>query len=55
MNQATKQSNGYICPARGCDKKKNRRFSAIGLTMHIISKHGESYFAKRMDVKKKSR
>lgn len=30
---------GYQCPVRGCDKRRNRRFSLLGLVMHMVKKH----------------
>lgn len=48
---AQKTNHGFVCPVRGCDKKHNRRFSAMGMTMHLINKHpGE--FEKRLKIKK---
>lgn len=43
-------NRGYQCPVKGCDKKFNRKFTAKGITMHMVSKHpGE--FAKRLRLK----
>jgi len=51
---AKNKTKGYRCPVRGCDKRNNRRFTAIGLTQHIIAKHGYEEFEKRMKVKEVS-
>lgn len=51
MNQATTSKTGYICPVRKCSKKKNRKFTAKGLVMHLEALHpGE--FEKRLRLKK---
>ena len=55
MNAAQENQSGYQCPVRGCDKKKNRRFSALGLSMHIIESHGEAELINRLRAKYKSR
>lgn len=53
-NKAQYRSVGFVCPVRGCNKKRNRRFSAMGLTMHLTEMHpGE--FEKRLKVKKEKR
>ena len=53
-NAARVRNIGFICPVRGCDKKQNRRFSALGLTQHLLCKHpGE--FEKRLKIKKDKR
>lgn len=51
-NQAMTQAYGYQCPVRGCDKKHNRRFSLMGLVMHMMDKHGDDEVAKRLRAKK---
>jgi len=50
MNRATKSTKGFQCPVRGCDKKHNRFFSHLGLTMHLINKH-KGEFEKRLKLK----
>jgi hypothetical protein len=50
MNHATISLKGFQCPVKGCDKKKNRRFSLFGLAMHLRSKH-EGEFEKRLKLK----
>lgn len=56
MNLAQTTSEGLVCPVRGCDKKKNRRFTAMGLCQHIIAKHGgEKELARRLGAQYKSR
>jgi len=53
-NMAQHTSVGFVCPVRGCDKKHNRRFSHMGLAMHLVKKHpGE--FEKRLKVKQEKR
>ncbi len=53
-NAAQRRNYGYVCPVRGCDKKHNRRFTAFGLTQHLLCKHpGE--FEKRLKLKKESK
>ena len=54
-NHAKVAKDGYICPVRGCKKKKNRMFTAIGLTMHILTMHGIAEFEKRMRVEYKNK
>ena len=49
-NAAQSRDKGFVCPVRGCDKKHNRRFSAMGLTQHLISKH-KGEFEKRLKLK----
>lgn len=50
-NAALKSTHGFVCPVRGCDKKDNRRFSPMGMAMHLFVKHpGE--FEKRLKLKK---
>lgn len=50
MNQAMTAYKGYQCPVRGCCKRKNRKFTAKGLVMHLESQHpGE--FKKRLKLK----
>lgn len=51
-NQAQKDSFGYQCPVRGCDKRKNRRFSLLGICMHIEAKHGIKELEKRLKIRK---
>jgi hypothetical protein len=49
-NYARSALKGFICPCRGCDKKNNRRFTLIGLCMHLKSNHpGE--LEKRLKLK----
>lgn len=55
MNAAQYTDFGYQCPVRGCDKKKNRRFSAQGLCSHIVQVHGETELINRLRAKYKSR
>ncbi len=55
MNSAQQRDSGYQCPVRGCDKKKNRRFSAGGLCAHIVALHGEAELINRLRAKYKSR
>ena len=51
MNQAMKNKQGFRCPVRGCDKKKNRLFGALGIAQHLLDKHpGE--FERRLRIKK---
>ena len=50
-NAAMKQSRGYQCPVRGCDKRHNRRFSLMGLVMHMMDQHGDAEVAKRLRAK----
>jgi hypothetical protein len=51
MNGAMTRLKGYVCPVRGCKKKHNRRFTALGITQHLLSEHpGE--FQKRLKLKK---
>jgi len=38
-NAAQHSCHGYVCPVRGCDKRKNRRFTLLGLAQHIIKNH----------------
>lgn len=53
-NSAKELDCGYICPVRGCDKKKNRRFSLLGLCMHIRDYHGDEELQKRLRAKWRS-
>ena len=55
MGNAAKFRNyGYVCPVRGCKKRHNRRFSALGLMQHLLSKHSGE-FEKRLKLKKEYR
>jgi hypothetical protein len=50
MNGAMTRRKGYVCPVRGCKNKHNRRFTALGITQHLLSEHhGE--FQKRLKLK----
>lgn len=53
--EAAKKQYGYRCPVRGCIKKDNRRFSLLGLCMHIRSAHGDDELEKRLRAKKMGR
>jgi len=52
MNGNPKDSDeGWICPIRGCKKKKNTLYSLTGLAMHMQKYHpGE--FEKRLKLNK---
>lgn len=52
---AVEREHGYQCPVRGCEKRNNRRFSALGLAQHIIAIHGEEEFSKRLRATQKNR
>ena len=39
MNIAMISKTGLICPVKNCCKKKNRKFSVIGLAMHMKALH----------------
>jgi len=54
-NRAQSASAAYRCPVSGCKKRDIRRFTALGLTQHILSCHGIAEFEKRMKVKVISR
>jgi len=49
--KASERETGYQCPVRGCEKKHNRRFSLMGLVMHMMNKHGDDEVAKRLRAK----
>lgn len=49
-NQAMKRTAGFICPVRGCDKRQNRLFGTIGLTLHMRKKH-PGQLEKRLKLK----
>lgn len=51
MNKATTRDYGYMCPVRGCDKRHNRRYSILGLIMHMREKHGVEEIEKRLRCK----
>jgi len=54
-NYASRSNYGYVCPVRGCDKRKNRRFTLMGLCTHIEIYHGDKELEKRIKAKQESR
>jgi len=51
MNKAMERDIGYQCPVRGCKNRNNRRFSLLGLIMHMREKHGIEEIEKRLRCK----
>jgi hypothetical protein len=49
-NQSMTRKFGFVCPVRGCNRKKNRRFTLIGLCEHLKEKH-EGELEKRLRAK----
>jgi hypothetical protein len=49
-NQSMNSNEGYVCTVRGC-KKTDRRFTLIGLCMHIRDEHGDDVLEKRLKTR----